>query len=293
MRIELKGLQKSYGEKPVLQEMNLVVESGSVFGLVGINGAGKSTLLRILAGVLRADSGCVEIGGEPVFENEKVKQGIFFLPDDPFYTTHVSARALAELYRTFYDFDEAVFKEYLAKFDLEAEKPIRNFSKGMRRQVFVALAIACRPKVLLLDEAFDGLDPLARLVFKRGLIELVEELGATVVISSHSLRELEDICDSYGILDGGRISSSGDLMQTLASVKKLQMAFSHEVSEADFAFPHTAYEKTGRVVKLIVKGDLSAAMECVYALNPMFVEEIEVDFEELFVSEVQERGYLR
>ena len=191
--IEVKGLKKGYDKKAVLVDMNLRVQSGAVFGLVGINGAGKSTLLRTLAGVLKADAGEVLFDGEKVYENVAVKREIFFLPDDPYYDTNVTAEGLADLYRAFYEFDEAVFDGFVTEFSLEKNKPIRNFSKGMKRQVFVALALACRPKYLLLDEAFDGLDPLARLIFKRGLIELVEEKGSTVVISSHSLRELEDI----------------------------------------------------------------------------------------------------
>ncbi|MBQ8320683.1 MAG: ABC transporter ATP-binding protein [Clostridia bacterium] len=291
--IEVKGLKKGYDKKAVLVDMNLRVQSGAVFGLVGINGAGKSTLLRTLAGVLKADAGEVLFDGEKVYENVAVKREIFFLPDDPYYDTNVTAEGLADLYRAFYEFDEAVFDGFVTEFSLEKNKPIRNFSKGMKRQVFVALALACRPKYLLLDEAFDGLDPLARLIFKRGLIELVEEKGSTVVISSHSLRELEDICDSYAILDGGSITSSGDLNEALAGVCKLQAAFSGEVREEDFDFPCLLFEKTGRVVRIVVKGDREEIVKKVGAMEPIFVEEIDVDFEELFVSEIKNRGYLR
>ena len=216
--IEIKNLTKSYEDKKeVLKEVNLTISDGTVFGLVGINGAGKSTLLRLISGVLRGEGGQVCVDGEDVYENEKAKRQMFFLPDDPFYTFNVSANALAQMYQAAYDFDEKVFATYLDKFKLNAKAPIRNFSKGMKRQVFVALALAIAPKYLLLDEAFDGLDPLARMVFKKGLVELVEEKGTTVIISSHSLRELEDVCDSYGILDHGDITCSGDLENDLAN----------------------------------------------------------------------------
>lgn len=292
--IELKGITKGYEKnKEVLKGVSVRIEDGSVFGLVGINGAGKSTLLRLIAGVLRADSGSVQIDGEEVFENERAKGQIFFLPDDPYYTSNVSAQGLADLYRATHDFDEVVFKEYLQKFALDPKKPIRNFSKGMKRQVFVALALAVKPKYLLLDEAFDGLDPLARLVLKKALIELVEEKGTSVVISSHSLRELEDICDSYGILDHGEITCSGDLGKDLERVHKFQAAFDREVSLDDFPFACMSFDKTGRVVRLIVKGNAEAIYQQILDMNPIFVEEIEVDFEELFIGEVQSRGYLQ
>lgn len=291
--IEVKGLTKGYEDnKSVLNGVTLTVRDGSVFGLVGINGAGKSTLLRLIAGVLKKDGGQVCVDGEEVYENERVKRGIFFLPDDPYYTTNVTARGLAEMYASAYDLDETVFKEYMERFKLDERKAIRNFSKGMKRQVFVALALAVAPKYLLLDEAFDGLDPLARLVFKRGLVRLVEEKGTTAIVSSHSLRELEDVCDSYGILDKGAITCFGDLESDLSRLHKFQAAFSGEICKEDFDFECLSFTKTGRVVQLIARGDAEELAAKIRAKNPLFVEEIEVDFEEMFIGEVQTRGYL-
>lgn len=292
--IEIKNLTKGYeSKKEVLKNVDLKIPEASVFGLVGINGAGKSTLLRLIAGVLRADEGQVCVDGETVYENERVKQGIFFLPDDPFYTSNVSARGLADLYKSVYSFEESVFQEYMQKFALNEKQPIRNFSKGMKRQVFVALALAVEPKYLLLDEAFDGLDPLARMVFKKGLVRLVEEKGTTVIISSHSLRELEDVCDSYGILDHGYITCSGELEEDLQKIHKFQAAFDGEIKMEDFDFTCMSYSKTGKVVRLIARGDKEVLEEKIQRLSPIFVEEIEVDFEELFIGEVESRGYLK
>lgn len=292
--IEIKNVTKGYEDKKeVLSGVDLTVGDGSVFGLVGINGAGKSTLLRLIAGVLKKDRGQVCVDGEEVYENERVKQGIFFLPDDPYYTTNVTARELAKMYASVYDLDEKVFSEYMETFRLDDKKAIRNFSKGMKRQVFVALALAVAPKYLLLDEAFDGLDPLARLVFKRGLVRLVEEKGSTVIISSHSLRELEDICDSYGILDKGTITCFGQIESDLARLHKFQAAFSGEVKKEDFELDCLTFTKTGRVVQLIARGDAEEIEAKIRAKDPLFVEEIEVDFEEMFIGEVQTRGYLQ
>ena len=292
--IELKNLYKSYdGKKDVLQNVILSVPDSTVFGLVGINGAGKSTLLRLLAGVLEKDRGQVCVDGEEVFENETVKKEIFFLPDEPFYTSNVTASALADMYKSVYPFDENVYQEYLNKFKLNMQTPIRNFSKGMKRQVFVSLAFAIAPKFLLLDEAFDGLDPLARIVFKKGIIKLVEERGSTVIISSHSLRELEDVCDSYGILDHGNITCSGDLENDLTKLHKFQAAFDKEITVEDLGFPCMTFARTGKVVRLIAKGETEELLSKMQALQPLFVEEIEVDFEELFIAEVEARGYLQ
>lgn len=292
--IEVKDVSKSYQKgKPVLKDLHLKIDGGSIFGLVGINGAGKSTLLRLLSGVLRGEQGQVCVDGEDVYENERVKRQIFFLPDDPYYTSNITARKLAKLYASAYDFQESVFLEYLEKFKLTQNTPIRNFSKGMKRQVFVALALAVKPKYLLLDEAFDGLDPLARIVFKKGLEKLVRERGSTVVISSHSLRELEDVCDRYGILDKGRITCSEELEYDLTRLHKFQAAFTREVGQEDFPFDCAALSKTGSVVQLIARGDAEEIKEKIRALEPLFVEEIPVDFEELFLGEVQSRGYLQ
>lgn len=290
--IEVKNLSKSFGEKQVLNGAELTVESGSVFGLVGINGAGKSTLLRLMSGVLKPAGGEVLIDGKNVFGNEQVRKNLFFLPDDPFYTANLTARAQAEFYKTFYPFDDGVFKRYTELFKLNVNKPVRNFSKGMKRQTFISLALACKPKYLLLDEAFDGLDPLARLEFKRGLIEL-QESGASVVIASHSLRELEDICDCFALLDDNKVRSYGKIDNELSRLAKFQLVFEGEIERDDLPFECMHYEKTGRVIRIVVKGNLAAIRTCIENLHPVVCDEIPMDFEDMFIYEVGERGYLK
>lgn len=241
--IEIKGLGKSYGPKKVLEKVNLTVPDASVFGLVGINGAGKTTLLRMMADVLRPDEGTVEYDGENIAGNAKKRKELFFLPDDPYYAAGTTVEKLVELYKSFYSFDDELFSRYEKLFSLERRTPVRNFSKGMKRQAFAALALACRPKYLLLDEAFDGLDPLARLELKRGIISLE---GTTAVISSHSLRELEDICSGFALLDGGAVADAGDLSETLAKVHKFQAAFEEPVPRERFPFECLSFESEGR-----------------------------------------------
>ena len=292
--IELNQLSKGYvKDEKVLNGVSLTIPDGCVFGLVGINGAGKSTLLRLISGVLRADRGQVCVDGENVYENERVKRDIFFLPDDPYYTSNLTAKGLADTYRSVYNFDEKAYYRYLETFKLNPKKPIRNFSKGMKRQVFVALAFAIKPKYLLLDEAFDGLDPLARLVLKKELVSLVKEKGTTVIISSHSLRELEDVCDGYGILDKGEILSVNkqDTAQT-SGVWKFQFAINRLVAEEEIGVDCLSFSQVGKVVRLTARGGKEEILQKLQALEPIFVEEIQTDFEERFIDEVQTRGYL-
>ncbi len=287
--ITIKGLRKSYGTKEVLSGVSLTVPDASVFGLVGINGAGKTTLLRMMADVLRPDEGTVEYDGENIAGNAKKRKELFFLPDEPYYTAGTTVEKLVALYKSYYAFDDELFARYEKLFSLERRTPIRNFSKGMKRQAFAALALACRPKYLLLDEAFDGLDPLARLELKRGIISLE---GTTAVISSHSLRELEDICSGFALLDGGAVADAGDLSETLAQVHKFQAAFEEPVPRERFPFECLSFESEGRVVRFVVRGEREEIVSALKALSPIFVEEIKVDFEELFLCEVRSRGYL-
>lgn len=287
--IEIQGLKKSYGTKLVLDGVHLTVPDGAKFGLVGINGAGKSTLLRLIADVLRPDEGVILLDGESVTGNAKKREELFFLPDDPYYASGTTIAKLIDLYRAFYPFDRALFDKYASIFGLQLLTPIRNFSKGMKRQAFAALALACRPRYLLLDEAFDGLDPLARLELKRGLIEQEE---CTVLISSHSLRELEDICSGFALLDGGTIADAGDIHDALGKVHKFQFALEKEVRREDIPFECLSFEAEGRVAKIIVRGEPEYILRMLEALHPLFVEEIAVDFEELFLCEVQKRGYM-
>ena len=290
--IEIKGLSYKIGDKQILDDINLCLSEGSVMGLVGINGAGKTTLLRLISGVYTADVGEILIDGVSV-GNDHARESLFFLPDDPYYTAHTTGNSLFKLYKTFYPhMSREAFLSHMASFKLDEKKPIRNFSKGMKRQLFVALALAVKPKYLLLDEAFDGLDPLARLSFKKAINKAVEEEGMSVIISSHSLRELEDFCDSYALIDKMTVTSSGDIAEKINSFCKFQLAFSEEFEESLFAdLPYASLEKSGRFVRIVLKGEAKKMLAALEELKPVIVEEMPMDFEELFIHEVEERGH--
>ncbi len=291
--IQLVNLNKNFKEKEVLKNINLTIEEGTVFGLVGINGSGKSTLLRLISGVYKSDSGKVLIDEEDVFENENAKSKIFFLPDEPYYDENVTPQSLKDIYKVFYNLDEEHYFKYLEVFKIPIKKPMNKFSKGMKRQVFVALALAIKPKYLLLDEAFDGLDPLARLTFKRALIDLIDEKQTTIIISSHSLRELEDICDSYGLLDSNNIIATGLVSEATENIHKYQVVFNEVVLRDQFDINFKTYAQDGRIIKVVVEEDLEQFTKLMEKYNPLIIDEIPIDFEELFIIEVESRGYLK
>lgn len=292
--IEVKNLSHSIGNKQILQNVSLTLEEGSVMGLVGINGAGKTTLLRLISGVFAVEQGAILIDGIPV-DREESRESLFFLPDDPYFTIDTTGEKLYSMYKVFYPkIDRAVFDRFMANFSLNPKKPIRNFSKGMRRQLYISLALAVKPKYLLLDEAFDGLDPLSRLAFKRALNEFVEEYGTSVLISSHSLRELEDFCDSYVLIDNKTVSSSGDIAEKVNRFCKFQLAFYEEIHEGLFAnLPVTSIEISGRFARIVLQGNAAELLPKLQALNPAVVEEMRMDFEEVFIHEVEKRGYVK
>ena len=289
--IEVKNLTHYLGGKKILENVNITIPEGSVMGLVGINGAGKTTLLRLISGVYRPDEGEVLLDGEEMTDEKRAE--LFFLPDDPYYTIHTTGKSLFEMYKVFYPaIDHKIFLEYMSEFELDEKKPIRNFSKGMKRQLYIALALSVRPRYLLLDEAFDGLDPLARLAFKKAINRAVEEDGTAVLISSHSLRELEDFCDSYALIDKMTVASSGDISERVNRYCKFQLAFLKDMAQSDFdGLPVVSLEKSGRFFRVVLEGKEDEMEAALKALEPAVLEQMPMDFEEMFIHEVERKGY--
>lgn len=290
--ISVKNLCKSY-DKPVLEDVNLEIEDGSIFGLIGINGAGKTTILNMLSGVMKQDSGEILYDDLEVYENNLVKKNIFYLPDEPYYTMNTTPKSLLKTYKMFYEVDEDIYFEYLNSFKLPIDDSMYNFSKGMKRQVFVSLAFAIKPKYLFLDETFDGLDPFARLILKRGLIALADDNDTTVIISSHSLRELSDICDSYGIINKTKVLSYGDVDSLLNKYHKYTVGFENEISPLEFDIPLLKYNIDGRVTTFVTEWNYDSVEEKLMKYNPVIFEENPLDFEEEFMVEVKTMGVVR
>ena len=289
--LKINQLKKSFGSHQVLNGLNLEVNDGSVFGLVGINGAGKSTLLRLIAGVYQPDEGTIRFNGQDTFDDAAVRSSISFVSDEPYYEPGTTIESMKLLYESVYDFDSALFQKYCEEFELEQNRPIAGFSKGMKRRTSILFALCTHPKLLLLDEAYDGLEPLARLKFKRILAERIEEEQLSVIIASHSLRELEDICDSFGILEKGQINEYGDLLETKGKVNKYQAAFKEEVSREMFSgLDILKFSSEGRVVQMVIRGEEEAVREELQKHDPVLIDVLPVTFEELFIYELENRG---
>ncbi len=289
--LRIEHLYKSFGEKEVLKDLNLEVNEGSIFGLVGINGAGKSTLLRLISGVYQSDSGTIRFNEKDTYEDETIRNEISFVSDSQYYPIGCTVESLKLLYESIYDFDEENYQKYLELFELKPKMSVNNLSKGMKRRVSLLFALSTHPKLILLDEAYDGLEPLARLRFKKALTELIEDEQVSVIISSHNLKELEDICDSFGILEDGRIISYGDLLESKDLINKYQIAFKEEKTKEDFKdFDLLHFEQEGRVFKLVIRGKQEEITEQLKAMQPVLLDVLQVNFEELFIYELESRG---
>lgn len=284
--LEIKNVTKAFKDKSVLDDVSLNIDHGSIFGLVGVNGAGKSTLLRSVAGIYSLDDGLVLFEGLDTHIDVEIRKRIFLVSDDPYYPYGSSIKSLKMFYKSFYDFDEEVYQKYLNLFKLSETDNISNFSKGMKRQALLLIALACKPELLLLDEAFDGLDPIVRVHIKNALSDLIEDNNSLIIISSHNLKELEDICDSYGILENGHIETYGDLLESKANINKYQLAFKEEVDIEMFKGFDVLYKSLeGRIVTLVIKGNREDVSKKLEALNPLILDVLNVNFEELFIYE--------
>ncbi len=288
--IKINNLNFSIGKYKILENVNLEIRDGVIMGLVGINGAGKSTLLRLLSGVYSQDSGKIDYDGVPP-TNEKLRETIFFLPDDPYFTHQTTMASMLRMYSSLYPVDMEKYNSLKTLFSLDEKKPLRTFSKGMRRQAYITLALSIRPKYLFLDEAFDGLDPLARHKVKEELGILADEFGTTVIISSHALRELEDFCDEYTVIDNKTVNSSGSIAERVESYCKFMLAFADGFNEDMFKdLPLISMTASGKFVNAIFEGEHEEIEQKLLALSPTVMEHMTVDFEEVFINEVSKGG---
>lgn len=284
--LKIDNVSKSFSDKEVLKDLSLSINEGSIFGLVGVNGSGKSTLLRCVAGIYKCDKGNVYFNEEDTYLNERIRKDIFFVNDDPYYPMASNIKTLKEFYSAYYQIDKQAYHKFLDLFHLDENKSINSFSKGMKRQTLLLFALAIKPKLLLLDEAFDGLDPIVRFNLKKSLYDFIEENNSIIIISSHNLKELEDICDSYGILEDKTISTYGDLLESKQNINKYQLAFKNEIDESFFdQFDILHKSKEGSVYTFVIRGDKTEICSKLNQLNPIVFDTLQVNFEELFIYE--------
>lgn len=284
--IEIRGLVKSYGSFRALDGLDATVPKGAVYGLVGPNGAGKSTLIRHLAGIYRQDAGELLIDSEPVYENPAVKGRIAYIPDDVFYFGQAGVGDMMRFYRDMYhSFDKQRFDALGELFHIDPKLPIRRLSKGMQKQAAFWLALSIRPEILILDEPVDGLDPVMRRQVWRELLHDVSENGTTVLVSSHNLRELEDVCDRVGIMNKGRMLLEKSLSELQDELVKVQLAFA-DGGELPEGLEILHSSSMGRLRQLILRGDAEEIRSRLEAAKPLFVDTVPLTLEEIFIYEL-------
>ncbi|MCA0984992.1 ABC transporter ATP-binding protein [Halobacillus yeomjeoni] len=291
--IQVQQLHKEFEKTKVLNDVHFHVRKGSIYGLLGSNGAGKTTLLRTVAGILKQSRGEVSVLEENVFENESIKQRMVFLPDTLYFLPHYTVRQMADFYKEIYEnWNEERFQKLNELFGLDVNKKIQQFSKGMQRQVAFWLSMSVMPDVLVLDEPFDGLDAVMRKKIRNLIVQDVADREMTVLISSHNLREVEDLCDFIGILHKGEILLERDLDDLKADIHKIQVAFKGDMNaalESELNILHK--EHRGSIQLLIVRGEEEQVTSLIQSHQPLVFDRLPLTLEEIFIYEMGGVGY--
>ncbi len=300
--IELKQTVKKFDSFTALDSVDLKIESGTAFGLLGSNGAGKSTMLRLLSGIYKPDSGEILIDGKPVYDNVENKQRIFFINDETVQFGGFTLTKLKNYYKGFYpNFSEELFESMRAKIKLPLDKNLNTFSKGMKRQAIVIIGLACCTDYLLMDEAFDGLDPTMRIIVKNMLVDAMLDRNLTVVISSHNLKEINEICDTAALVHDGKIIFASEIDSVKGNIHKVQVVFpkNEDGSPADVSKDEIAatglevlhFERNQSVYYIIAKGDEDTVRAAFAPKKPVLLEIIPLTLEEIFIYELEVLGY--
>ena len=292
--IQVTDAVKRFDGFTALDGASITVPDGAIYGLVGPNGAGKSTLIRHLTGILRADSGEILVDGEPIYENPAKKALLAVIPDDWYYFSSASLRDMMRFYRGFYPtFDMERYEKFREVFEIPEKAMLRRLSKGMQKQAAFWLAMSCRPKYLILDEPVDGLDPVMRRQVWSLMMGDVAENGTTVLVSSHNLRELEDVCDHVGIMNRGKVLLERSLSDLQENIVKLQVVWNTPEPPTlppEMNVLHVS--NVGRVYTYIVRGNAAAVSTALSVLQPMMLEALPLSLEEIFIYELGGEHYV-
>ena len=288
--IELIDLSKKFDEVQALSKVSLGIADGEVFGMVGTNGAGKSTILRIISGVIRPDEGIVCVDKRPVYDNPDVKRDIFYISDEQYFLPGSTPEEMADYYGSIYpSFDKLSFHKLCEGFGLDRKRRINTFSKGMKKQVSILLGLSANTKYLLLDETFDGLDPVVRQSVKNLFAAHMADRGLTPVIASHNLRELEDICDHVGLLHKGGVILSQDIEDMKMGMQKVQCVFASDADEEKIlkGLDVLVHEKRGRLHTITIRGEREDIEAAFKRGETVFFEVLSLSLEEIFISETE------
>ena len=288
-----ENVTKKFDGFAALRGLNCSIPESCVYGLVGSNGAGKSTFLRLISGIYRADEGTVTFDGVPVYENPEVKGKILYVPDELYFLPQSNMNRMAQLYRSMYPrFSDERFAELVKTFGLNPNANINTFSKGMKRQAATILALSSMPQYLFFDETFDGLDPVMRNLVKRVIYNDVLERKTTTIITSHSLRELEDACDQLALLHKGGIVFESDIQNLKTTLFKIQVAFSEKYDRSKFSeIEMLSYTQVGSVATFIARGEKETVSAKIRAMSPVLLDVLPLNLEEVFIYEMEALGY--
>lgn len=291
--IELKNVKMSFEDFNALDGVDITINKGTAFGLLGSNGAGKSTILRLITGVYEPAEGEVLVDGEPVFDNVAAKQKVFFINDETVQFSTMTLLDLKNYYKGFYpNFSEEIFGKLNSVIKLPEKKRLDKFSKGMKRQAIVITGLACCTDYLLLDEAFDGLDPTMRVIVKRMLVDAMLDRQLTTVISSHNLKEINEVCDTAALLHQGKLLFNSEIDKIKSGIHKVQAVFKADCSEKDFDTPDVLhYEKSQSITYLIMKGSEEEIRSKLADKSPVVLDIIPLTLEEVFIYEMEGMGY--
>lgn len=291
--IQARNLTKRFENFTALENISCSIPKGCIYGMVGSNGAGKSTFLRLIAGVYRSDAGMVFLDGKNVWENPAIKEKIAYIPDELYFLPGANILRMAKLWASIYpQFDAARLNELCRTLELDMKKPISTFSKGMKRQAATILALSAKPEYILFDETFDGLDPVMRAYVKNLICDDVLAREATAIITSHSLRELEDTCDQLALLHRGGLVLESDVQNLKTAQFKIQIAFREEYDKSRFQdIDLLHYAQHGSVATFIVRGEREAIVERLTALSPILLDVLPLSLEEVFTYEMETLGY--
>jgi ABC-2 type transport system ATP-binding protein len=291
--IKATNVTMKFDDFTALDNLCCNIPKGSIYGLVGSNGAGKSTFLRLISGIYKSVSGEITFEGENVYDNPTIKDKIAFVPDDIYFLPAGKMKDMAKLYAAAHEnFSNERFENLMTTFSLPLKKPISSFSKGMKRQAAIILALSTMPEYLFLDETFDGLDVVMRDLVKRVIYTDVAERNTTVVIASHSLRELEDTCDQLALLHKGKIVFESDIQNLKTSLFKVQIGFSEDFTKEKFQeIDLVDYSQKGSIATFIVKGDQEKVTNQLSSMSPTILDILPLSLEEVFIHELEALGY--
>lgn len=289
--LKVDKIYKSFDEKQVLEDLTFEVKEGSILGIIGPNGCGKTTLLKCICDVYTADKGTILFNDKPV-SDINVKKDFLYITDEMNVQDKYTLEELKNYYAIFYDLNEEVFEKMCKEFELNPKTKIGKYSKGMKKQAMMTIALAISPKVILLDEIFDGLDSVMKLKVKRLLSKTMFDNGTIIVLSSHNLKEIEEICDQFLMMEKTKILHSGDLNEQLSQLHKFQLAFNEEIDLAIFDdLKPVSINAEGKLITIVLEGNEEELYDKLNALHPAFIQHTYVNLEEFFLIEMNKKGY--